>query len=995
MACSSDVSRELSRRAPHPLPKLTKQTWQALLGVLGVTAAAFGIYFLVRAPAVAPPAPATHGAQAVVRAQPGGEGVLAVTVVDENGHAVAGARVSVRPADNERTVVGIGQADAQGQTSVRALLDGSFSVLVEKAGSARTIVPATVAARRGSVRITLHPGATLVGRVVDDGGHAVANASVSVRPENDDSVEPWLLSTDDDGGFSFNTLQTGMQRLTVTASGFESTTRRSVTTTSDSPLRIDLLRTSTLAGHVRAAPGNSIDGASVVLAGSGVWPPRQIRVGSDGAFQVSDVPGGVYELRAHAGSLVAEPREGIFLEPGARIDVDLVLAPGRELRGVVFDADGDAPLAGVEVLVTEDALSFAPRAVRTNAAGEFAVDGLRDRPHAVSVRADGFVAVIGQSERPGGEVVRIGLRRAATISGTVVDARGNPVRGAQVEISGTTDSGVRAMLSGGALAFQSALFAAQLAGPRPLQQNGELGVTSGGVPPIPLVPSVSGAPTAAVGDFTTGFGTDPEGRFRITGVPPGRIRLTARHLAYAPAETPTRVVTAGAVLDDVRIVLPDGGVIDGRVVDARGYPVPMVRVELTGENEPYPRGLLAGSDGAFEFRGVLGALTVTAYPVGQPASRVRVDIEAGQTLSVSVPLEANMVRLFGRVLDSREFPVGFAEVRVKSLRTRSPMTQTTESEEDGTFSFDALPEPPYQIEVDHPDYAITRLARVASVDREISVRLVEGVLTHGSVHDSVSGAPVAGARVHLVSADNVFDAESNVDGAFDLLRVPAGDYTLGIEADAFVPYEGPAHIAVRRGDTELTLDDVRLVSGGSISGEVIDRYGELVSGAEVVVGEALDWTHAAHTDPHGHFVIAGVPAGDAVLAARHPAAGTTETMSRVRVFAGEETPGVLLRLPERFDPARAVIADTPRATLAATLRDAANGVEVRSVRRGSRAEAVGLRAGDIITSIDEVQVTRARDATQSLRGAEGEEVALDLERNGRAMRLLVPRERAP
>lgn len=913
-------------------------------------------------------------------------------MVTENSAPVSGARVLVRDSQH-RTIVGAGQTDTRGSARVLALLDGTFSVLVEKAGFARSVVRVEVRSRAGSARVVLRAGASLSGRVVDDAGHAVSGASVSVRPENDDSVEAWSVSTGDDGAFAFDTLLTGMQRLAVSATGFEPTTRRSVPTAAGDTLRIDLLRTCTLAGHVRVADGISLDGATVVVAGSGVWPPRQIRVSADGAFQISDVPGGVYELRAHAGTLVAEPREGILLDPGQRVDVDLLLAEGRALRGSVIDADGDAPLANVEVLVTEDALSFAPRAVRTNAAGEFVVEGLRDREHALSVRADGFVSVIGQRERPRGDLIRIGLRRAATISGTVVDARGNPVRGAQVEISGTTDSGVRAMLSGGALAFQSALFEAQLAGPRPLQQNGELGVTSGGVPPIPLVPSVSGAPVASVGDFTTGFGTDPDGHFRITGVPPGRIQLTARHLAYAPAETPTRVVTAGATIDDVRIVLPDGGVIDGRVVDARGYPVAMVRVELSGENEPYPRGLLAGADGAFEFRGVLGALTVTAYPVGQPASRVRVEVAAGQTLPVSVPLESNMVRLFGRVLDSRDFPIGYAEVRVKSLRTRSPMTQTTESEEDGTFVFDALPEPPFQVEVDHPDYAVTRIARVTSVERELSVRLVEGIFVHGSVHDSVSGAAVPAVRVHLVSAENVFDAESNIDGAFDLLRVPQGDYTLTAEADAFVPHESRVRVSVRRGDSEQTLDDIGLVAGGSISGEVVDRYGELVSGAEVVVGEALDWAHAAHTDPHGHFVIPGVASGDAVLAARHPAAGMTETMVRVRVFAGEETPGVLLRLPERFDPARAVVADGPRATLAAAIRDGEDGVEVRSVRRGSRAETAGLRAGDVITSVDEVAVTRARDATTALRGAEGEDVVLDIERSGRAMRLLVPRER--
>lgn len=965
---------------------------QRLALIFVATAAIGGIvaYFALQHTGSSPPARRASTTHVNVRPQRGGQGQLDLVVRDAAGAPIAGADVQVRATG--LTIVGVARTDATGHARVPGLLDGAFSVLVAHAGHTRAVLPASVAQRHGELAVTLVTGTSLTGSVVDDRGHAVSGARVEVRPENDDSVEPWQLTTIDDGTFSFNTLQTGMQRVSVSAEGFESTSRRSVPTAGAAPLRIDLLRTGTIAGHVRDLAGQAIGYATIVLAGSGVWPPRQVHTAADGAYNIPGVPGGVYEVRAHQGNLVADPREGLLLDPGARVDADLVLQPGVTLNGVVLDADADAPIAGVEVLVTEEALSFSPRAVRTNAQGEFAVSGLRDRDHAVSVRAEGFVALIGEKHRPGVAAVRIALRRAATIRGIVLDSRGAPVRGAQVEITGTTDSGAAAMLSGGALAFQSALFEAQLAGPSPLRQNGELGVTSGGVPPIPLVPSVGGASSAS-NEFTTGFGTDAEGRFQITGVPPGRIQLTARHIAYAPAEVPTRIVTAGAVIDDVRIILPDGGVIDGRVVDARGYPVPTVRVELTGEHEPYPRGLLAGSDGTFEFRGVLGALTVTAYPVGQPPSRVHVQVAAGQTLPVSVPLETNMVRFFGRVLDSRDFPIPYASIRVRSLRARTPLSQTTESEADGTFVFDALPEPPYQLEANHPDYAVTRIARVASVERELAVHLVEGMLVHGIVTDAFAQAPLMGARVHLESAENVFDAVTNVDGAYELTRVPQGDYVLSVDADAHVSVEQATRVARRRDETEITLDAIALQPGGSISGDVVDRYGELVSGAEVVVGDPPDWTHAVHTDPHGHFVLPGVAAGDAMLLARHPAAGTTEVATRVRVFAAEESPGTVLRLPERFDPSRAQVEDAPRATIAATLRDAGEDVAVRSVRRGSRAEAAGLRAGDIVTAIDEIEVGNARDASGRLRGTEGQDVVIDVQRGDRTLRLVIPRER--
>jgi protocatechuate 3,4-dioxygenase beta subunit len=927
-------------------------------------------------------------------------------------------------------------------------------VVVALSGRARADTAARASAAGGLVEVTLGPEGTIAGRVEDELGAPIAGARVTARLERDDVAPPWEAVAGADGAFALGALpRDGQVRLGVEAEGYEAAGRRAVIARGPddargAPLRIVLRRTGALGGVVREG-GAPVAGAAVALVGSGVWPARSVTTDADGRYRFSGVPGGVYELRATRGDAVSAPREGVTLLPGAaREDVDLSLAPGATLKGVVWDADGDRPIVGAEILVGEEALSFAPRAARSGEGGRFEVRGLRPREHGVGVRADGFVPQTGIAARPGEAPLRVALRRAATIAGIVVDSRGEPVRGAQIEVAGTLESGAPVLPTGGAEAFRASLFALQLGGPQPLRSAGELGVTAGRVPPIPLVPSLVGttgraaelggyagggahedAPAepaslggasgpgagAAGSGFARAFASGPDGRFRVTGVPPGRIQLVVRHVRYAASVLPPRLVTAGATLEDVQVVLDEGGWVDGRVVDARGFPMEAVRVELSSEREPYPRALLAGRDGRFEMRGVLGDVVLTAYPAGLPAVRERVTVGSGARVEVTLRLEGQLARLAGRVVDDRGFPVEGARVLVRSLRARTPVARSAESGADGTWDLDALPPPPWSVEVDHPDHALAIVPRLDRVPRELRVTLEAATEVRGEVQDASTRAGIAGARVTLVPADDGgADAEgavpprvgapppsalSGADGAFALARVPAGRHRLVVSSAGYLDGEVDVSVTVRRRRPEpVELRAIRLERAGEVTGEVVDRLGAPVPGAEVFALRAADGARvglAPPSDPQGRFSLSRLPPGDVVLGARHPAAGETLAAYPTRVRAGETTDAGRLRLPERFDPARAQDALGEGVRVSVDVRLAARDGEIwlREVRAGSAAARAGLRVGDVLRSVDDVDVDTLDDAHRRLAGPDGTDAVLEVVRGGQPLRFVVPRER--
>ncbi|MGH0033456.1 MAG: carboxypeptidase regulatory-like domain-containing protein, partial [Myxococcota bacterium] len=173
------------------------------------------------------------------------------------------------------------------------------------------------------------------------------------------------------------------------------------------------------------------------------------------------------------------------------------------------------------------------------------------------------------------------------------------------------------------------------------------------------------------------------------------------------------------------------------------------------------------------------------------------------------------------------------------------------------------------------------LERVSTLAGDPIVQTAYGAV-RGTVWDSTSSAPLAGARVHLTGTE--YESETDAEGAFVIEGVPEGVFTASVEhprldslgiavpgVEADVPSGGVAEVALHVPSIEGALVQA---CGAVLTGRVLDAHrGEPVAGARVSVRwqvvEALepaartrDEGLDAWSDGDGRYTACGVAQGE-------------------------------------------------------------------------------------------------------------------------------------
>ncbi|MEY4512129.1 MAG: hypothetical protein RLZZ450_4251 [Pseudomonadota bacterium] len=654
----------------------------------------------------------------------------------------------------------------------------------------------------------LHGARFVEGLVQDDRGEPLAAALVHVTSSSAPTLPAREVLSDAQGHFRVDNLPAELLSLEVTLAGHEGK-EHTLQAQDQGKLTFVLARQGELRVTLRDSPGQAVDATEVVVTGPGLWPAQAGRSDDKGETVFKGLPAGDYRVRARRGVRIALPAETVSVVPGKRTETELTLIAGAALSGVVLDQQSKKPVPGARVSIQDLTPGIDALSVVADKSGAFAAYGLWPGPVRVDAQHEGYASSSRDLTLPHAERLELSLAGAAALSGVVVDEAGKPIQGARLSVS--TSEGLPIELNGD--------------GQRKAGEPGvgELGVTSGPIPELPLIESSE----FALG--TLAAESDSAGAFRIAQLAPVALALHIVHPGYVPERVVISELTPHAEKSGLKIVLREAGRVVGRVVDARGRALSSVYVAArAGDRE---QSALTNGSGEYTLRDLLGEVLVEAQPDGRTTLRCKVVVRARSEARCDLTADTAVHELRVRVVDEYGIGLEGAQVTVVSsspppkasvdsgfvaaptgLTSLGPGPTTQLTRHDGTALLRGLTAPPYLVDVTLVGQLAVHDLPVATVEAEVRVALARAATLGGFVVD-VLGRAVPGAFVSTVEGET--SDETDALGTFTLEGVSAGTQSLL----AHHARAGDGRSSEVRARPSERLDGVRIVLSGRLSAD--------------------------------------------------------------------------------------------------------------------------------------------------------------------------------
>ncbi|MSR46012.1 MAG: hypothetical protein EXS13_02925 [Planctomycetes bacterium] len=584
-----------------------------------------------------------------------------------------------------------------------------------------------------------------------------------------------------------------------------------------------------------------------------------------GAFVLAGLTRGTVHVDAIAEFASCEQPQVISLTDESTVDsIRLLLTDGAALRGRVADPSG-APVAGARVVATPP---FDPFAM-------FAAGGMQMRePWIALTDASGRFALPGLA-------AGLTLDLTATATGFAPSAHQKVVTALRQTV-------------------QADLI---------LQKSGRIDVivhdSSG--QPLTNVACTLGAAELKLDELATSAesfrGTrrqlDPQGRATFEGLAVGKWQIRIDRAPWLEAKRAVELRETGETAT-VEFVVELGKELQGRVAARDGTPLAGARVTaveppsimnvMRAARGSGRRQATTDADGRFLLLGLgAGQFDVTARAIGYDEATVSA-AAGGPPIEIVLPTRGAFEGIVisqqsGKPLHEftlhleRKSTGGGGMFDVADMQRTVPLSLAF-AHEQGKFRVAGVAPGELRIAITAAGHGRWQGAWFTLADgttrKGIIATLGPEAVIEGIVVAAADGAPIAGAQLRLVAADQAMmqkliagmlgdtAATSGADGRFRIGELGAGSHKLAVKKDRFVETEPPA-ITLAEGETSALLR-IELASGAEIFGNVVDADGHPLAGASLMCQDIARMAiRSAKSDAAGNYRFEGLAPGNFAL----------------------------------------------------------------------------------------------------------------------------------
>lgn len=364
-------------------------------------------------------------------------------VTGPDGAALAGVTVRAEPSGSGRIMLAStgkqAVTDANGEYTIEALEPSDEAIEFSHpkyVGTRKTITPK---GREVRLDAQLTSGQRLTGTVVTEAGAPVADAEVEAMAG---AGTYRSARSDANGTFTFESLPSARYRFSAAKRGFSETTLEDVDISSGAPVRLVLKQGATLYGQVRGLTAEELPFTTIEARGESF---SNATVDSSGNFRMEGAPTGTVRVSAvvsrNFSTRKSSAPQTVTVNAGESRQVDLEFSSDTVVSGRVLR--NGRPLASASVMFTprRGSASQTSSSATTDQQGQYSVSGLEPGEYSVSVvDMQRFSPYQTTYEVRGTSTFDIDYT-ASALRGRVVDAAGDPITDARVQLRAATSDG--------------------------------------------------------------------------------------------------------------------------------------------------------------------------------------------------------------------------------------------------------------------------------------------------------------------------------------------------------------------------------------------------------------------------------------------------------------------------------------------------------------------------------------------------------------------------